>query len=78
MDENKNSINRGKNEFNILLNLTKKQLIAIPPLEIAEGILRVREGNIHITPGYDGVFGEIHVFTDAQKKHLTGSQTELF
>ncbi len=32
--------------------------------KIAEGISRVRQGNIQIEPGYDGVFGKVRVFSD--------------
>ena len=31
---------------------------------IAEGVERVRKGNIVIEPGYDGVFGKVSVWRD--------------
>jgi uncharacterized protein (TIGR00375 family) len=38
----------------------------IPPL-IIEGIKRVREGRLEIKPGFDGQYGEIKIFTAAEK-----------
>jgi PHP family Zn ribbon phosphoesterase len=36
---------------------------------ILEGILRMREGRLQITPGYDGVFGKIQIFTQAEREN---------
>jgi len=46
-------------EFNILLNATPEELRNKIPEEIADVIIKVREGKVHILPGYDGVYGEI-------------------
>ena len=51
-------------EFHILLD---NDLINIPP-RIAEGIKNVRAGNIQIDPGYDGIFGKVHIFKDEDLK----------
>ena len=40
----------------------------IPRLK--EAIKRMREGNIHIVPGYDGEFGRIQIFTEDEKKQF--------
>jgi uncharacterized protein (TIGR00375 family) len=55
-------IARGKNEFNILLDVPIEELKLFAPQKIAEGIRCVREGRINIVPGYDGVFGKISIF----------------
>jgi uncharacterized protein (TIGR00375 family) len=52
-------------EFEILLDLPEDELFRITQRKIAEGIIRVRTGNIYIRPGYDGVFGTVSLF---QKK----------
>lgn len=44
---------------------------------IAEGIRRMREGEVHIAPGYDGVYGKIRVFSDEERALLSG-QDALF
>ena len=59
-----NLIEKGKNEFNILLNLNFEELKEIALPKIVEGIMRMREGNMVIEGGYDGVFGTVKVFED--------------
>lgn len=56
-----NLIRQGKNEFNILLNLNYDELKKIASSEIVEAIKNAREKKIIITPGYDGVYGEIKI-----------------
>ena len=50
-------------EFNILLNASIKDLKSATLPEIAEGIIRVREGKISVEPGYDGIYGKVHIFS---------------
>ncbi len=57
-------------EFEILLDLNEDKLVGISSLEIAKAIVRVREGNVHIEGGYDGVFGKIHIFDDQERERL--------
>jgi PHP family Zn ribbon phosphoesterase len=46
-------------EINILLNAEPDELKRKAPEDIANAIIRVREGKVKILPGYDGVYGEI-------------------
>ncbi|MCX7726663.1 MAG: UvrD-helicase domain-containing protein, partial [Chitinispirillaceae bacterium] len=39
---------------------------------IAEGIKRVREGKLYISAGYDGQYGSIEIFTEAERKEICG------
>lgn len=55
-------------EFNILLNADIKEIELNSKAEIAEGVKRVREGKLHIQPGFDGQFGVIKIFSDKEKK----------
>jgi DNA helicase-2/ATP-dependent DNA helicase PcrA len=43
----------------------------------AEAISRMREGKVHASPGYDGEFGKIRVFSEGEIERLKG-QDELF
>jgi uncharacterized protein (TIGR00375 family) len=45
------------NEFNVLLNAPKEELMKVTSEEIAEAIIKVREGKIKFIAGYDGVYG---------------------
>ncbi|MFA5029853.1 MAG: endonuclease Q family protein [Patescibacteria group bacterium] len=54
-------------EFEILIDLTEEQLKKIARPEIAERIISVRLGRVEITPGYDGIYGQIAIKTAAVK-----------
>ncbi len=51
----------GDSEFEILLERSPEELTEFATPKILESILRVREGQIQITPGYDGVYGKIQI-----------------
>lgn len=52
------------NEFYILRKADLTKVAAASSLEIADALNRVRQGNIFIKPGYDGIFGVVKVFSD--------------
>ena len=68
----------GGNELNVLLNLSKSDLSAMTRPEVVDAITRMRAGQLQINPGYDGEFGEVKIFTDAERAKLTGAQALLF
>ena len=43
--------------------------------EIVEGIRRVRAGELNITPGYDGQYGQVHVYSDNEKRMESDQQS---
>ncbi len=61
-------------EFNILLRAAKEDLDAALPL-LGEAVDRMRRGAVHKRPGYDGVFGEIHLFAAGELDRLRGQQS---
>lgn len=51
-------IDRFGNEFNVLLNVSKEQLLKVTSEKIADAIVKVREGKVKFIAGYDGVYGK--------------------
>jgi len=57
-------IGRFGNEYAVLIDSAKKELCEVADEQIAEAIVRVREGKIRVVPGYDGVYGQPIIFED--------------
>ncbi|MBI5405213.1 MAG: DNA helicase UvrD [Candidatus Kerfeldbacteria bacterium] len=55
-------------EFTILRSMPISDIAAASSKLIGEGVRRVRAGQLHIEPGYDGVFGTVHIFTDQERE----------
>jgi superfamily I DNA/RNA helicase len=64
-------------EFTVLLDADFSAIEAVAGAVAAEGIRRMRSGEVTITAGYDGEFGTIHLFTEAERHSLSG-QENLF
>ena len=73
-----NLIKKGKSEFNILLNIDIERLKNIGGKVLAEAIKRMRQGQVHLKPGYDGEYGVVKVFNEKEIKELKGEQKSLF
>jgi len=54
-------------EFRILLDLPREELEGHVPSRILAGIMHVRSGDVEITPGYDGVYGQVRIPLDADQ-----------
>jgi uncharacterized protein (TIGR00375 family) len=51
-------------EFTVLLDASPDAIEKASSSRLREAIVRMRNGNIHIAPGYDGEFGKIKIFND--------------
>ncbi len=69
--EYKKIIKEFGSEFKILLDATEYELASATLPEIAEGIIRVREGKVFIEPGYDGVYGKVKIFSKGEQKKIS-------
>jgi len=60
------------NEFKILMEVPLDDIERAGTPLIREAISRMRSGNIHITPGYDGEFGKVRIFGDLERNGIKG------
>ncbi len=68
-------------EFKILLENSLEDIAKVSGPKVAEGIKKVRSGEITVEPGYDGVFGVVKIWGDkttADKQKESDSQMSLF
>jgi uncharacterized protein (TIGR00375 family) len=73
-------IERFENEYKVLMDASKEALSQVVELQIADAIVRVREGSVSVTPGFDGVYGKLVFGTDlssAQKRLRRVQQSNL-
>ncbi len=62
-------------EFKILMDASLDDIERAGSPLIREAISRMRQGNVHITPGFDGEFGKIKIFEKAERKSIKGQAT---
>ena len=74
-EEYQNLINNFGNEFKVLLDISPGEIEGVSLPEIAEGIVRVREGRVYIEPGYDGLYGKIRIFQKGEQKEISKQET---
>jgi uncharacterized protein (TIGR00375 family) len=64
-------------EFAILLAMTEPEIAEIGTPAVAQSVMRVREGKVHIEPGYDGLFGKIEIFTEAERSKFLNKPQQI-
>jgi len=62
-------------EFNILLDVPFEELKEAAFSQIAEGIIKVREGKVNISPGFDGEYGKVKIFSEVEKREAIRQKT---
>jgi len=70
-------LKRGGPEFSILMDLPHDRISEISDEILAEGIRRIRIGEVFIEEGYDGEFGQIRAFRKGEIQSLS-SQISFF
>ena len=70
-------INAFDKEFNILLNIKKEDLWKVADPVTAEAIIRMREGRVKISPGYDGEYGSVRIFKKDEREKIQDKQKKL-
>lgn len=72
-----NLIKKFGSELKILIEVSEDELKNGADNRVRKGIMAVRKKNLHISPGFDGEYGKIEIFSDEEKKDLD-SQKSLF
>ncbi|KYH42285.1 MAG: hypothetical protein AYL33_003260 [Candidatus Bathyarchaeota archaeon B63] len=63
-------ISRFGNEYSVLLDAPFDEMAEIVDPRIAEAVIRIREERVRLTPGYDGVYGQVRIFEDEEAEGL--------
>jgi len=61
-------------EFDVLLEVPEERLRQVTTEKIAEGILRMRRGQVTVEPGFDGEYGKVRVFDETSEPAAAGEQ----
>jgi uncharacterized protein (TIGR00375 family) len=69
-------ISKCQSEFHILMDEDEKTIASLSTPQIADGVRKVRMGDIVIDPGYDGVFGVVRIWKSEKDKQLVSSAGE--
>ena len=67
------------NELAVLLDAPIEKVASITQPIVAEALKRMRDGKLHIEPGYDGEYGTVHIFNPEDRQQLEpAEQATLF
>ncbi len=70
-------VQRVGTEFEILMDLPEERLRKNLSPKVADGILKVRKGQVEILPGYDGEYGQVKIFQEGEQP-VSEKQLSLF
>jgi PHP family Zn ribbon phosphoesterase len=57
-----------ESELHVLLRADLSAIEKVGGEKLAEGVRKIREGDLAIDPGYDGVFGKVKIWSEEEKK----------
>ncbi len=61
-------VSRFGDEYSVLIDASMEEMSKITDPKIAEAIVRVREEKVKVTPGYDGVYGQLIILEDEKER----------
>ena len=61
-------------EFKILMDTPSEDIRNAASAVISKAVDRMRSGNVHIRPGYDGEYGKISIFEEVERKEIKGQK----
>ena len=65
------------NEFTILMDVPLDDVERAGSPLIREAVSRMRSGNVRIAPGYDGEYGKVRIFKEAERREFKGQMRLL-
>jgi PHP family Zn ribbon phosphoesterase len=67
-------VGKFRSEYSVMLDVPEDQLLPVAGPEISSAILRVRNDNVFVEPGYDGVYGKLDLKKPppVKKSHALG------
>jgi uncharacterized protein (TIGR00375 family) len=73
--ERNNLIKKLGTEFRVLVDASEAELTSATSRQISKGIMKVRQGKVSKSPGYDGVYGKISVVSEDISRHISDQKT---
>ena len=61
-------------EIRALTQATLEELAIAGGKNLAQMVLRARNGEVSVVPGYDGVYGQVRVMTDEEARAARGNR----
>ena len=58
-------VEKFQDEYSVLISAPLEELVQVVDIHIAQAIVKVRDGAAKVTPGYDGVYGQLVLGIDA-------------